>query len=162
VESAPPPEPEEEFAADRTLMEVLPLGERVHQEEVAQDLFAPADTPSKGVGKTGSFAIDSLKWAYARARREQKPDAKSAALLKAMQATVVRPAVPSEPAIEVAVAARPRQPLPPVNPAVLAGARPLLPRRPSPMLQAAIVFGVFGVGGLIVGFAIFLLLKWLL
>jgi hypothetical protein len=156
VEQAPPPEPEEEFAADRTLMEVLPLGERVHQEEVAQDLFAPGDTPPK-VGKTGSFAIDSLKWAYAKPKRESKPDAKSAAILKAMQATAVRPAVPSEPAIEVA--APPRQPLPPVNPAVLAGARPLVPRRPSPLLQAAIVFAVFGVGGLIVGFAIFFLLK---
>jgi hypothetical protein len=142
-------------------MEVLPLGERVHQEEVAGDLFAPGDTPSKGVGKTGSFAIDSLKWAYARARKESKAEStKSAALLKAMQATAVRPAVPSEPAVEVAVAAPPRQPLPPVNPAVLAG--PPSPRRPSPRLQAAIVFAVFGVGGLIVGFAIFFLLKLLL
>jgi len=161
AESAPPPEPEEDFDPDRTVMETLPLGERVHQEEVAQDLFAPGDTPPK-VGKTGSYAIDSLKWDYARARKEGKADpTKSAALLKAMQATAVKHAGPSEP-VQVEVAAPPRQPLPPVNPAVLVAARQPLPRRPSPRRQAAIVFAVFGVGGLIVGFAIFFLLRLLL
>jgi hypothetical protein len=135
----------------------------VHQEEVAGDLFAPTDTPPQGGGKTGSFALDSLKWAYAKkTRKETKAEStNAAALLKAMQATAARPAAPIEPVVQLA-SPPPRQPLPPVNPAALAGARPPMPRRPSPKLQTAIVVGVVGVGGLILGLAIFLLLRLLL
>jgi hypothetical protein len=163
AEPTPPPNSEEEKDwSERTVMEVLPLGERVHQEEVAGDLFAPTDTPPPGGGKTGSFALDSLKWAYAKkTRKETKAETtNAAALLKAMQATAARPAAPIEPVVQLA--APPRQPLPPVNPAALAGARPPMPRRPSPKVQTAIVWGVVGVGGLIVGLAIFLLLRLLL
>jgi hypothetical protein len=146
----PPAEKEQDWA-DRTVMEMIPLGERVHQEEVAGDLFAPGDAPPPSSGKTGKFALDSLKWSYAKVpRKESKAEASNAvALLKAMQATAAKPAAAPSEGLPLAL---PRQP---------AGARRPSPRRPPSVNPVAIVWGVVGFV-LLLGFTIFLLVRWLL
>src|SRR5436190_13130 len=82
----------------RELAEMLPLGERVHQEEVAQELFSTGEHSRSG--KTGAFAIDEVKWAYARSQKEPPPqDSKAAALARAIKATAVKPAEGALPAM---------------------------------------------------------------
>jgi hypothetical protein len=98
-EPAPVAEPPDDDWANRTSVEALPLGERVHQEEVAGSLFDSSEPPVPG--KTGSFSIDSLEWGYARTpKSEAGQNPKTAAILRAMQATAAKPATPAEPAVE--------------------------------------------------------------
>lgn len=94
-EPAPAPPPGEDMG--RTVIEMLPLGERVHQEQVGERLFDPGELPPLSTGKTGAFAIDSLKWAYQRKEKKEKDDAKKAALsqFKQVSTSVAPPPHPA-------------------------------------------------------------------
>src|SRR5207253_3932081 len=64
------------------------------------DLFSTGEHSRSGSGKTGAFAIDELKWAYARTQKEAPPqDAKAAALARAIKATSVKPVEGALPAL---------------------------------------------------------------
>ncbi len=153
VPEAPPPDEDD----DSTVAEMLPLGERVHQEEVAQELFTTGEHSRSG--KTGAFAIDELKWAYARSQKEAPPqDAKAAALARAIKATAARPSEGALPALA-------RHPVTPAHSRTpTAGLRP----RSSPPQagrqfrspRAVVLMAGFGAGLLIVAASI--LAIWLL
>jgi len=98
---------------DRTSIDMLPLGERVHQEEVASELFTSSsgEHSVSSSGNTGAIPVDTLPWA------QQKPGGP-----KPLSASV-RPSIkPSPP---------PAEPEPPLRtwlkPAVFVGAGVLLP-----------------------------------
>ena len=137
---------------DSTVAEMLPLGEQVHQEEIAKSLFSTGEHSASG--RTGAFAIDELKWAYARASKPQRPqDAKAAALARAIDRTRVKPALPDA--------------LDPVTPAAArtpsAGPRRRSsppPKRKPPLPRGIVVLAGFGAGAAVVAAAIALL--WLL
>ena len=88
IQAAPPVLTDEDD--DSTVAEMLPLGERVHQEEVAAELFTTGETSTSG--RTGAFAIDEVRWAYAKTQKPPPKDAKAEALARAIQATSVKPA----------------------------------------------------------------------
>lgn len=155
--------------SQRTHVEMLPLGERVHQDEVAQKLFDPSDLPRPG--KTGTYAIDSLKWTYSRTKKESKSDAtKAAALLKAMQSTraAARPVEPVQPepvhpaeSLELAVpVVHPAQPAKALQPAAAVDVRRPLPRQSQG--RNAAILALLVVGGLLLGATVFFLLRLLL
>jgi hypothetical protein len=140
----------------RTCVEMLPLGERVHLDEVEQSLFDPSDLPRPG--KTGKFAIDSLEWAYSRTKKETKSDAtKAAALLKAMQSagSASRPVEPVQ-----------REPVHPAQPAkALKPAAAAVVRRPlatQSQGRNVAILALIVACGLLVGAAVFFLLRLLL
>lgn len=166
---APPPDSQDDGDfSRRTCIEPLPLGERVHQDEVAQNLFDPSDLPRPG--KTGTYAIDSLKWTYSRTRKETKSDAtKAAALLKAMQSagSASRPVEPvqSEPihlveSIELDVPVHPAQPAKPLKPAAAGVVRRPLATQSQGSTVA--ILALIVACGLLFGAAVFFLLRLLL
>ncbi len=97
--SRPPPPPKAALAPavsdeddESTVAEMLPLGEQIHQEALAKALFSSGEHSAAGKPRTGQFAIDELKWAYARASKPQA--AKADALARAIDRTKVKPAAP--------------------------------------------------------------------
>lgn len=113
----PPPSPEQEMSEatppleeedEHTTLDMLPLGERVHQEEIADSLFTTSGEHSvTSSGNTGAIPVDTLPFA------QQKPNAPR------QVSTSVRPSIkPSPPP--------PPEPEPPrrawLMPAIIAGA----------------------------------------
>ncbi|MCA1825570.1 MAG: DUF4339 domain-containing protein [Myxococcales bacterium] len=146
-EVAPPPKAAPQRLHDdspvSTIVEMLPLGELIHQQQVAKSLFSSGEIPAVSARKTGTFALDQLKWAYAPTKKARLPqDAKAAALARAIQATAARPIEP--------VVQAPVTPSHPKTPSAGPRPRPAKKRAPAPApFQApramAIVVG-FGAG----------------
>ena len=132
-----------EAAPISTIVEMLPLGELIHQQQVAKSLFTSGEIPSVSTGKTGKFALDDLKWAYAPTKKAPSPqDSKAAALARAIEATKVRPA---EPVVHPVTPAYPRTPP--------AGTRSPVRARPSPKrARGGMQIGMPRIGVLTVGF----------
>jgi len=141
---APPP-PEEEEDDERTTLELLPLGERVHQEEVAEQLFDPGEGPPTSSGSTGAVAIDSLRWAYMRAKKEESDRAKKLLLpsqLKPASTSVTPPPRATQPEVQ-------RHPTAPARKRRRVDARTLA------------IVGLIAAAGLAFSVALYALIHWL-